>query len=108
MPSIGYGMPREIRGKINGMIPVMVNNVQDLKKIGKGEIGILSRKVGRRKRIDVAKNAIEMKVEFSNFNARKFLEQNGKGQNKKEEPKNVKTETPKVAAKTGKEAGAGK
>ena len=78
MPSIGYGMPREIRGLVNGMKPVMINNVADLSNLGKGEIGIVSGKVGQKKRMEIAKKAVETNVKFSNLNARKFLDEMSK------------------------------
>lgn len=89
-PSIGYGMPREIRGLIKGMKPIMINNLDDLSKIGKNEIGILSGKMGNKKRLEVAKKAVSMNIKFSNFNAQKFMDEMGKKMESKKPVKETK------------------
>ena len=74
MPSIGYGSPNEIRGKIMGMNPVMVNNMNDLMNVGKDQIAIISGKVGMKKKVEMAKKALTMNIKFSNFNPQKILD----------------------------------
>lgn len=71
MPKIGYGNPREIRGLVKGMNPVMVSNENDLKKIGKNDIAVISSTLGRKKRIEIAEKAKGIK--FMNFNTEKLL-----------------------------------
>ena len=40
---VGYRTSENERGKINGKIPIMVNNIKDLHKIGKDNIVMLGR-----------------------------------------------------------------
>lgn len=74
MPSIGYGQPKEIRGLVKGMKPIMINNSADLEKIGKEDIALLSGKVGGRKKAEIAKKALEKGIGFANFDAKRFLD----------------------------------
>lgn len=87
MPSIGYGMPREIRGLVRGMNPVMINNIRDLSKVGKGDIAIMRAAVGNKKRIEIVKKAVQMNIEFSNLDSQKFLEEFKDKSKPKEEKK---------------------
>ena len=66
--SIGYGTrtKREF---------VLINNVKDLDKIGKDQIGFVG-KVGKKKRIEILTKAKTMKVKLQNFNAESFLKKN--------------------------------
>ncbi|MFA5953777.1 MAG: eL32 family ribosomal protein [Candidatus Pacearchaeota archaeon] len=70
--SIGYAKEKNIRGTIQNKKPVKINNLQDLKKLNKNSIGILG-KIGKKKKIEIAKKAIEMKVLFTKFNPESFL-----------------------------------
>jgi large subunit ribosomal protein L32e len=87
MPSPGYKTPRKTRGLIENKIPVIINNVQDLLRIKTNEIGILSKTVGKKKKIEIAKKALEMKANFANFDANKFLEEIKKEQEQKKHEK---------------------
>jgi len=87
MPSIGYGSPNAIRGMIQGMNPVMINNLNDLMKVGKGQIGVVSGKMGTRKKVELAKKASTMNIKFSNFNVQKYLEMEKSEKKAKEEKK---------------------
>ena len=87
MHSIGYGSPNAIRGMIKGMNPVMINNLNDLMKVGKDQIGVVSGKMGTRKRIDLAKKASTMNLKFANFNVQKYLEMEKKPEKKAKEEK---------------------
>jgi len=73
MPSAGFGSPREIRGLVMGFNPIHVSNVNDLKKIGQKDIGVISATVGNKKRIEIAEKAKGIK--FTNFNPEKFLQE---------------------------------
>ena len=88
-PSVGYKTPREIRGLVDNKTPVMINNISDLMKLKGIEIGIVSKTVGQKKKIDIAKKAVELKAVFANFDAHQFLEDVKKAQEakKKTEPK---------------------
>ena len=57
-PSVGYKAPREIRGLIENKVPVIISNVQDLMKLKGNEIGIVSKTVGKKKKIEIAKKAM--------------------------------------------------
>lgn len=70
--SIGYGKESSIKGKIKEKIPVKINNVKDLEKVGKENIALLS-KVGTKKKLEIIKKAQEKKIEFANLNIKKFL-----------------------------------
>jgi hypothetical protein len=87
MPSPGYKTPRKTRGLIENKIPVIINNVQDLLKIKTNEIGIIAKSVGNKKKIEIAKKALEMKANFANFDANKFLEEIKKAQEQKKHEK---------------------
>ena len=103
MPSAGFGSPREIRGLVMGMNPVHISNIEDLKKIGQKDIGVISATVGNKKRIEIAEKAKGIK--FMNFNPEKFLQENKikkaekkaevKQETKKPEIKQEKTEAKK-------------
>ena len=81
--SIGYSNTKELRGKIEGKQPVIVNNLRELEKIGKNQIVILG-KIGKKKKLEITKIANEKKIEIFNLNVRKFLKKNKiKGKEKK-------------------------
>ncbi len=71
-PSIGYSQAREIRGQVQGLQPVLVNNVQDLQKIDKqNELAVFA-SIGLKKKVEMAKKARELGLK-TNFNIDKFL-----------------------------------
>lgn len=70
-PGIGFGSPRELSGKINGLVPVLVNNMNDLKLLGKNNIAIVSRTIGARKKIELVKKISEMNVKIANAGGKK-------------------------------------
>jgi large subunit ribosomal protein L32e len=79
--SIGYRNEKATRGKINDKNAVLVKNLNELLKLKAGEIAILA-KIGKKKRIEIAKKAKENKILIYNLNADKFLEEENK-ENKK-------------------------
>ncbi len=72
--SVGYKQPASERNKLNGKEIVRVESVSDLKKVGKGQIGILA-KVGKKKKMEIAKEIEKEKVEMTNFDFKKFLKE---------------------------------
>jgi large subunit ribosomal protein L32e len=94
MPSIGFGSPREIRGLVKGMNPVMINNLNDLSKVGKDSIAILSSTLGQKKRIQIAEKS--QGIKFLNFNPEKVLSERKKKEEKKAESAEVKKENKAV------------
>ncbi len=75
--SIGYKKDKKNLGKIENKVPVIVKNLNELEKIKKNEIVILGR-IGKKKKIEVAKKAEEMKIKIHNLNIKKFLKENNK------------------------------
>jgi len=86
--SIGYRKDKELRGKINGKILVKVSNIKDLEKLKKNEIAILER-MGKKKKIEIAKKAKEKGLEIYNLNIKKLL----KKESLKKTPKIKKNES---------------
>jgi large subunit ribosomal protein L32e len=91
--SIGYSTDKNTRGNVMKKTPVVVRNVQDLQKVQKNQIVMLSG-IGKKKKIEIAKKAKELKVEIFMLNIDKFLKVNEK-KDKKEEKKN-ETKTSEV------------
>ena len=56
---------------------IIIKNIEDLKKIGKNSMVIVGR-VGKKKKIDIAKKAREGKIKIANLNIDKFLKENKK------------------------------
>lgn len=75
--SIGYCKDKKIRGTIDGKTPVIVRNVSQIEKIQKSQIAILGN-VGKKKKIEMAKKAKELKIDIYKFNPEKFLRLNEK------------------------------
>ena len=86
--SIGYRSNRKLRDRKI----IKINNVKDLEKMKKNEVAIISG-IGKRKKIEVAKKAKEMKIEIYNMNPEKFLKLNTK---KKEISKEEKKWTSEI------------
>lgn len=84
--SIGYSTAKKTRGNVMEKTPVVVRNVQDLQKVQKDQIAMLSG-IGKKKKIEIAKKAKELKVDIFMLNIDKFLKANEK-KDKKEEKKN--------------------
>jgi ribosomal protein L32E len=75
--AIGYSTEKKSRGRINGKIPLFVNNIHDLTRIGKHQIVILGN-IGKKKKLEIAKKANELQIEIANLNTKKFLKKNEK------------------------------
>ncbi|MFZ1970854.1 MAG: eL32 family ribosomal protein [Candidatus Nanoarchaeia archaeon] len=75
--SIGYRKEKELRGKINDKEVIMVNNLKDLQKIKNKEMAIIG-KIGKKKRLEIAKKAKEGNILIHNLNVNKFLKNNKK------------------------------
>jgi len=84
--SIGYSTAKKTRGNVIEKTPVVVRNVQDLQKVGKNQIAMLSG-IGKKKKIEIVKKAKELKIEIFMLNLDKFLKTNEK-KDKKEVKKN--------------------
>ena len=75
---VGFKNENVGRGLVNGREVVMVYNVEDLKKIVDGKIGIIG-KVGDKNKKAIAESLVKNKVDVYRFDAKKFLD----GLNKK-------------------------
>jgi ribosomal protein L32E len=82
MVQIGYKNKVETRGLINGKNPVLVYNLKDLNNIEKNSVVILGN-IGKKLKIEMAKEAMKKKIEIVNLNMTKLLKENER-QNKKE------------------------
>lgn len=79
-PLIGYGAPKsQLKNKL-------VYSARELDQIKKDEIIIVG-KVGKKRKIEIAKKAVEKNIKLSNLNTKKFLEKIKKEQEKKKEEK---------------------
>ena len=66
-PSPGYSSPKPVRGTVGGLIKVYVSNSQDLKGIDPNkEIAVVKSAVGKKKRLEIAQAASEMKIKVEN------------------------------------------
>ena len=74
---VGYKNKKSTQHTIEGKKLVLINNLMDLQKITKNEIAIIG-KVGKKKKIEFAKKAKEMKIAVHNLNVEKFLKKLGK------------------------------
>jgi len=72
----GYCSPRAVRGfDRSGLKPVIVANVNELLGIKKGEGAIISSKVGNKKRLSLAEQAIKNNIQVINIkDLNKFVE----------------------------------
>jgi len=73
--NIGYKNADGQRGNLENKKPVLIMNVKDLMKVSKGYIGIVAG-VGAKKKIEIAKKAMEMNIEIWNLNVKKFIKVN--------------------------------
>ncbi|MBI2452595.1 50S ribosomal protein L32e [Candidatus Pacearchaeota archaeon] len=64
--AIGYKKSKTSQGKINGLKIILINNLKDLKKVGKSSLAILGGKVGAKKKLDIIKKAEEEKIKIIN------------------------------------------
>lgn len=92
--SIGYRSDKKARGTIQEKTPVSVMNINDLKKIGKENIGVVGN-VGKKKKIEIVKKAKEMKIELKNINVEAFLKKLDKTTAKKDTSSKAESENKK-------------
>ena len=63
--TIGHKKQKSLSGKIQGLTPVLVHNLEELKKAGKESILILA-KVGAKKKLELIKEAEAKKLKILN------------------------------------------
>lgn len=91
MPSIGYRSPRLVRRTIDGKLPVLINNINDLKNAQNENAILIASKVGGKKRIEIARMAKEKGIKIINLDIEKIISENK--ENKPEEKENPKEKT---------------
>jgi hypothetical protein len=68
MVQVGYGSPKEVRGlNKDGFLEIIVSNIQDLKSVGKGQIALIARTVGAKKRLSILEEAKKSKIAIANI-----------------------------------------
>lgn len=73
--SIGYGSNKNNREKIEGKNQILIKEISQLEKMKKNEIAVIG-KVGKKRKIDLAKKAVELKIELYNLNPNQYLKKN--------------------------------
>lgn len=64
-PKVGWMADKTEKGKVEGLVPVIVNNVKELENVEKGK-GIVIANVGKKKKMEIVKKANEMKLTILN------------------------------------------
>jgi large subunit ribosomal protein L32e len=100
---IGYKQDASTSGLIENKIPVIVNNIKELGRLGKNQIAILGN-VGMKKKLEIAKFAKEKKIQISNLNAEKLLKKAEKIKKYKSEQKKAILTKKETKAEEKKEA----
>ena len=72
--SVGYKVGKKSKGKIQGKNPILISNLRDLEKIGKGDVVIVGN-IGKKKRIEIIKKIKERKLLIHNININSFLKE---------------------------------
>ena len=80
--SIGYRSDKKSRNKLINKKPVRINNLKELERIKENEIAVIG-SIGKRRKIELAKKAKELKIDVYNLNPEKFLKLNSKKEVKK-------------------------
>jgi len=70
-PGIGFGSPRKTSGRINNLIPALVQNIAELQSLTKENIAIISRTIGAKKKIELLKKASELNIKIANARGKK-------------------------------------
>lgn len=64
-PTIGWGAQKSEFGKVNGFVPIRVENLTQLENVKNGE-GIIIARVGRKNRMAIIAKANERKIKILN------------------------------------------
>ncbi len=92
--SVGYKQKTSERKNIR-----VVRNIRDLEKIKKNEIIVIGN-IGKKKKIELVKKAMKMRISIQNVNIKKFLEKSEKQKEKEQKKENSKKKTEKKEKKT--------
>jgi hypothetical protein len=72
VPGVGYRSPKAIRGSLAGLKPILIQNESQLTRLGKNETAVMAH-IGTRKKIQIARKALQLGIKFANLNIEKFL-----------------------------------
>lgn len=70
-PEVGYKTAKVESGLVNGKVPILVKNMQDIENAGSNSILIISRTLGAKKKMEILKKANERKLEIANLRKEK-------------------------------------
>src|SRR3989344_1622964 len=74
IPKVGYCTGIKEKGLINGLLPVNVYSIKDIEALDKSSIGIIGSNVGKRKKEEIVKKAVEFNIKLLNIkDAKLFL-----------------------------------
>jgi large subunit ribosomal protein L32e len=90
--SVGYKNDKALSGNIREKEPIMINNLNDLKKMKDTQIGIVG-DIGKKKKIEIAEFAKKEGKALHNLNPEKYLAENAIKVKKKEETASKTTPT---------------
>lgn len=102
--SIGYGTPRTVRNKIDGLDVVIVNNVDELSKVG-DDIALVASSVGARKAKMIRDKAKELDIRVLNMKKMRRAERMSMSIDKKRAEKKTKEKKKEETKETKKEEG---
>lgn len=67
MIQVGYGSPKEVKGlNKDGLQEIIVYNIEGLKTITKGQVAVIARTVGAKKRLGILDEAKKSKIAIAN------------------------------------------
>jgi len=95
--SVGYRTPAALRGMhISGLEQIIVHNTSELSKINPSTQGIIVANVGEKKRIDILKEALKLKIRVINYkDPASYLKSIEEQMKKKKDEKSLKEEEKK-------------
>jgi len=80
-PEMGSKKSKSEQGNIRGKVPIIIKTLKDLKKATKNNVLILG-KVGAKAKINLAKEAKKINLDFVNLDIFKFLKEENEPENK--------------------------
>jgi len=105
MPRIGYSSDRKTRFQINGLYPVIIQNIHDLASLNpQTEIAILGSSVGKKKRMEIVEAATKKNITIMNLKDPKaFMEKVKKEIDERKKVLTEKTKKKEAARKKAEE-----
>lgn len=100
---IGFKSEKKTRALVNGLVPVMIKDVNGLKNLKKGEIAIVE-KVGDKRKLEIAKFALEKNIRLYNLNSKEFISKKEEEQKLRKEEKSLRDKKKTEKEKKAKEA----